>query len=97
MIFDFNNCTKKISIPLTNFKPGTIRIFRHLVKGMLPMEVDRKVITDKQDSIQIDSSFVGVIAGPSKDETKKYHIEYIGFPEQDVKYFQEREQKVNHV
>lgn len=102
MKFDFEDVYNKektksnpVSVPLTNFKPGLIRIFRHVFKGMIPMEVERRNITENQSTIQFNHDFVGIVVGSPKNETKKYHIEYVGYPEQDVKYFQEREKLKN--
>jgi hypothetical protein len=85
----------KKAVSLNNFKPGVVRVFRTMIHGIPPIEVNRLKFSEGQTTLYIDSKFIGIVVGEPKDQTKKYQIEYIGYSEADVKEFQEREKLKN--
>lgn len=83
-------------VKLDNFNPGTIRLFRQFIPGTKPVEVQQLPFSGG-NRLSLDSDFRGVVVGESKDKTKKYQIEYVGFDEDQIKYFKDIEENVNRI
>lgn len=90
------NGEDKIVVRLDNFLPGEIKILRQFVPGTKPVEVKKMIFKEGQNRLSIDKDFRGVVAGLSKDSSKKYEIHYVGFNDDEIKQFQKNEKLVNH-
>ena len=101
---DLLNMSDKIKNPngienhvvhLDNFKPGTIMLYRQILPNEKPVEVSRMVIKEGQNRLSLDPTFKGVVIGAPKDESEKYHFEYVNYSEEEIKDFRKKEEIVN--
>jgi len=84
-------------VPLDNFEPGELIILQEVVPGQKPVEAGRVRFNEGQNRLSLDSSFVGIIAGKPKDKSKKFHLEYVGYSEEQINFYKDREKIKNKV
>ena len=83
-------------VDLTNFEAGHITVHKYIMQGILPPQVAAIEIKAGQNKLSLVGSFKGVVCGTPKDKTKKYQIEFVGFTNEEVKEFKEKEKLVNN-
>jgi hypothetical protein len=88
------NGSNKTVVHLDNFKSGTLRIFRQMIPDCQPLEVNR-INFIEGNRLSLDGNFCGIIVGESKDLTKKFEIEFVGYSAIQIENFKKREKLVN--
>jgi len=79
---------------LDNFQTGELRIFKQFAPNTKPLEVKRMLFSEG-NRLSLDGDFKGVVAGLSKDSTKKFELALVGFTPEEEKELREKEKLVN--
>lgn len=91
-----NRSSSKHTVSLDKMKPGTVIVMQQYMPGTKPIEVSRARFVEGQ-KFNISGDFKGVLVGEPKDTTKKFHFEYVGYSEDELKELIKKEEEVNRV
>lgn len=74
----------KINVNLDNFAAGVIQVYKSRPNVNWPELVGSMMHNGMTKGIQMEGSFMGMLVGKPRDETKKYEFVFINYPKEAV-------------